>query len=499
LLSVDPAKFKTPAYQHQIEGVEFLVNRPYAALFDQPGVGKSKQVVDAACLLFIEQEISGVVVVCPAGAKRVWTNLRIGEVAKHVWVDSVMNEWDSSSDEIRTKVGKLTWTVVSYECLRVANNVTRLMKALKGRQVLIVADESIKIKGHKSQQTVGALRLRQACNRAYILNGTPTGGNPLDLYCQMEFLSPQILRCDSFYQFRNRHAIIQQARTKAGKKYPTIIGYTRLEVLKNQIKPYAIRRLRKNCLDLPQKIYYIREVPFTESSWAQYKEMRDRMIVELSGPDVVVARQAIVKNIRLRQLTSGFIGGLESTGGEAVTSSEKMDFVLDQIDDLIEQEINPAIIIWVYFTFESEQYYARLKDKYPTVRIRGGIKQEERNFAEEAFNADSGDMTSGRPVILLGQPQAGGLGLTLTRSHHVFYSSQDYNLVTRIQSEDRVDRPGQLASPNIYDVLVTGPQGQRTIDHVIYKALKTKDDMATWTAADWVRAIGDESPEEFLF
>ena len=492
---VNPSKFKTKSFQHQVDGVQFLVDRKYGGLLDDMGTGKSKTLVDAACILYESGEITDVVVACPAGVKTVWSNLRVGEIAKHCWVNSVINEWDSQSTGIIRKEGKLTWTIVSYECLRKDGNVKRLIKALQGQKVMLICDESIRLKGHKSQQTVGTLLLRRrACERAYIANGTPIGNSPLDLYCQMEVLSPNILRCDSFYQFRNRHAVMVSAVTKQGKKYGTIAGYQRLDILKQQIKPHVIRRLKKDCLDLPPKIYCQREVPFTEASWRRYCEMRDQSIILLQDKDAVAARQAIVKLIRLRQLTCGFVSGTDS--GEIVTTSaEKMQAILEWVEEVVEQEPTGAIIIWSFFRYEQQQYFNELKSRgYHVVRVHGGQNKGERESAVESFNVDSRYLDPDKPIILLGNQQAGGLGLNLTRSHNVAYSSNDYNLVNRQQSEDRVDRYGQTSSPNITDFLVTGPKGQRTIDHIIFAALKKKEDLANYTTSDWVQRLKDEEP-----
>ncbi len=493
MLEIDPANFKTPAFKHQLEGIRFLLDNVCAGILDEMGSGKSKQLVDTACILFNAAEITDVVIACPAGVKTVWMNLRIGEVAKHAWVNGVMNEWDSSSTTIIRKPGKLTWTVVSFECLRKKQNVTRLIKALRGQKVMMIADESIRLKGHKSQQTEGATRLRYAAaQRAYIANGTPIGSSPLDLYCQMQFLSPHILRCDSFYQFRNRHAVTSRSKTKDGKSYPTIIGYQMLDVLKRQIKPYVIRRLKKHCLDLPPKIYHLREVQFTNESWTRYKEMRDQMIIFLQNDDPVVARQAIVKLIRLRQLTCGFVGGTES-GRVAETSREKCDAIIDWVEDCAEQNPQAAIIVWSFFRFEQERYYRELTaKKYKVFRVYGGQDQEERERAVEAFDINRAAAVTDEPIILLGNQQSGGIGLNLTRSHQVAYSSNDYNPINRQQSEDRVDRAGQVTSPNIFDFVVTGPQGQRTIDHLILKSLKEKKDLSDWTCNEWVRELQNE-------
>jgi hypothetical protein len=41
-------------------------------------------------------------------------------------------------------------------------------------------------------------------------------------------------------------------------------------------------------------------------------------------------------------------------------------------------------------------------------------------------------------------------------------------------------------------VIATGPQGQRTVDHLIMKALREKADVANWTASAWIRALREE-------
>jgi hypothetical protein len=45
-------------------------------------------------------------------------------------------------------------------------------------------------------------------------------------------------------------------------------------------------------------------------------------------------------------------------------------------------------------------------------------------------------------LAFIGQPGAAGMGLTLTASPTIFYFSNDFNFESRIQSEDRIHRPG---------------------------------------------------------
>jgi hypothetical protein len=70
--------------------------------------------------------------------------------------------------------------------------------------------------------------------------------------------------------------------------------------------------------------------------------------------------------------------------------------------------------------------------------------------------------------------------------------SNDFSLFTRQQSEDRTHRPGQHHPAAYHDIVAEGPRGQKTVDHVVLKALREKLDIATWTSAAWVRALREE-------
>lgn len=487
---LDTSKFKLPPFKHQVEGVEFLLTRPYAALFDEPGAGKSYQIVNLACLLYEAGEIDTVVVACPAGVKSVWASLHFGEVQKHCYLPATLGTFDGQHQTLHPSFDRLYWVVVSYEFLRDKGHVKKLIAGLHDHRlkVMLVCDESIRLKSWNAQQTSGVLMLRKHCKRAYILNGTPIGNSPLDLYSQMEVLDPKILGAKNFFQFKHRHAQF------GGYLNKQIVGYHGLEQLQNQIKPYALRRLKKDCLDLPDKIFTQVEVPLDEKHWATYKQMRDQMIVWLGDENPAIARQAITKIIRLAQITSGFL----PDEAEVVhwMGDEKRRWLETWAEDRIAEDPNCAIIVWSRFTDELNANYEHFRKKYQSVRIQGGQSVKVRDHATATFMGD-GDGHKQGPVFLFGQPQAGGLGLTLTRSHLVVFMSNDYNYVTRVQAVDRTHRPGQQDHPVYVDVLATGPQGQRAIDHTIFKALGKKDDLAMWTSNAWRTALEDERDSPF--
>jgi SNF2 family DNA or RNA helicase len=96
------------------------------------------------------------------------------------------------------------------------------------------------------------------------------------------------------------------------------------------------------------------------------------------------------------------------------------------------------------------------------------------------------------PVVVIGTPASGAMGLNLTAAHTVVYISNDFSLKTRLQSEDRVHRPGQMFPTSYFDIIATGPAGQKTIDHTVVKSLKAKLELATFTTSAWIQVLMEE-------
>jgi hypothetical protein len=82
--------------------------------------------------------------------------------------------------------------------------------------------------------------------------------------------------------------------------------------------------------------------------------------------------------------------------------------------------------------------------------------------------------------------------LNLTAAHTMIYLSYDHSLEKFLQGNDRVHRPGQVHPVSYYDIIATGPKGQKTIDHHIIQSRYNKDSLATWTVSAWQRALSEE-------
>jgi SNF2 family DNA or RNA helicase len=519
LIELNWSKCALQPFAHQRAGVRALVTRPYFALLDEPGAGKTKQVIDPACFLYEADCIDAVLVICPASVRAVWAG-EFGEIDKHAFVPSAISEFHTRTPQINSAPGVLNWYVTNYEFIRMPNRLESLIKQLAGQRVMVVLDESIRIKSPKAASTKAVLKIAKLAlaARRVILNGTPIGNNPLDLWAQFEFLDPAILGVKNYTHMKARYAVMGGYRV--GGRPVQVIGWQRLEDLQQRIAPHCLRRLKVDCLDLPDKTYTVREKALDEPNWRLYRQMRDECVAWLDQQTASVAPQTIVRIMRLAQITAGFIGGLDASSGVLADSvadglgvdrvqfgvrgqdvdtprslapreigREKLDVFLELLEEMLAEDPALHLLVWCRFRAELDRLARVIGEKFSGVfvnRIQGGQKEDDRRAAVNRFQE-----RRPQPYVLLGNPQAGGLGLTLTAAHRVVYMSNDYNLVTRLQSEDRVHRPGQVNRVLYTDIVACGPDGQRTIDHVVLNALRKKQDLASWTTDAWRRELSE--------
>lgn len=522
---IEVPKSKMTPFHHQLVGIEKLIVTPYLLLGDEMGIGKTKQVIDAAQVMFELGLLDRVLVICPAAVRAVWFDEELGELKKHLWdgLPASVNEYHAKPRRwVNTdKVGrKLAWLITNYDYIRSKARLEQILPYCN-QKTLLVLDESSCVKNHAAQQTKACLQIRRACGRVVLLNGTPVSNSPGDMYSQANILNPNILGCKSYFHFVSKYGI------RGGWQNKQIIKWTNIEDLQLRLKPFVLRRLKEDCLDLPAKLPSVTlTATLTPEVWNVYKDMKDEMVAWLSDQTVSVAAQAIVKTIRLAQVTSGFLGGVQTQtlvdfdapeiesrpawlpGLEAIPDTvksksepilqteikeigrEKLDVFLDWYKQCLGENPDLKVLVWCRFRAELYRLVKELEEKGGILvgAIVGGQKRGEREAALRLL--DPRTMPKG-PAVVVGTPASGSMGLNLTGAHTVVYMSNDYSMKTRLQSEDRVHRPGQLYPVSYYDIIAVGPNGQKTIDHTVIKALRNKVDLATFTTSAWLAELRD--------
>ena len=482
-----PFKYKTKPYKHQEEALFKSFARDNYAYFMEMGCGKSKVLIDNITWLYENKHIDTAIIIAPKGVYMNWKN---SEIPSHLPDDvpHKMYIWKSNANKsekiileegVRSRV-ILRILLVNVEAFATAKVKKYLQAFIHRSNFLLAVDESTTIKNIKAKRTKEILKLGQSAKYKRILTGSPITQSPMDLYSQCYFLDKDLLGFDSYWSFQGRYAIIRQTRI-GNHSFQQIVGFRNLSELTDKLHRFSYRVTKEQALDLPEKIYTTREVNLTSDQIKHYNSMKDSAVALLDGGDMVTAPEVMTRLLRLQQLLCGY---LVTDDGETVEiANHRIDAMLDTIE-----EMDGKVIIWSRFRHDIKKIRKALEKDYGSgtvVTYYGDTSQEDRDKAIDRFQNDEGTR------FFVGNAQTAGRGLTLTAATNVIYYSNDFNLETRIQSEDRCHRIGQKNNVLYVDLVVPD-----SIDIHIVKVLQSKITLAGRTLGEEARKWLKVSPKK---
>jgi len=474
--------FFTKPYPHQEQVFHQTKEQPVFAFTWEMGLGKTKIALDTLAYLYGTGRIEKALVITLNGVHRNWVNK---EIPTHL-----NPELKYKAKYWRSSAGMKDFVDhAKHEGLFIATINVEALSTKKGEEFLsafvddkcaVIVDESHAFKNPKAQRTKTLLKLASRVRIKRIMTGTPVTKSPLDIYCQYYFLDKNILKEPSYYGFRNKYALLRALPSNPRVKIEC--GYRNLEELKRLTAPYTSRLTKEQCLDLPKKIYRRQSFLMTEEQEKIYKAVAKRIVLELSSKDGVAStispQLAIVRMLRLHQISCGFVVSEGADGKreeQYLFTPEKNPRIMALLDIL--EQVEGRVIIWTTYTNSLREIVSLLASMYGEKSVAGysgETPQEKRMDIVTRFQ----DANSGLRFFV-GQPKAGGTGITLTAASHVVYYSNDYDLVTRLQSEDRAHRIGQEKPVVYHDI-----ECLDTIDSVIVDALVSKREIASVITGD---------------
>ena len=277
---------------------------------------------------------------------------------------------------------------------------------------------------------------------------------------------------DSYYAFQGRYAVINR-RTMGAHSFQQIVGFKNLDELTERIDRYSFRVLKKDCLDLPDKIYTVRYVGLTDEQAKMYKSIQETAIVMLESGDLVTAPAVITQLLRLQQVMSGH---LKTDDGDTIYFPSRR---VDALKEILEEHAG-KVIIWSRFRYDIIQITKVLAETYGEESVAsyyGDTTDNARNDIVKQFQSPDSKLR-----FFVGNPATAGYGLTLTEADLVVYYANDFNLETRIQSEDRAHRIGQKNNVTYIDLITEG-----SIDEKIVKSLRDKIDIGAQVLGEQAR------------
>ena len=472
-------KFKTKPYAHQLKALEMSWNKEVFAYFMEMGTGKSKVLLDNIAMLYDRGKINGALIVAPKGVYKNWHDSEIPEhLPEHIdrnvvlWKSLVTRQQKLKCDSLFDHdFTKLQILLMNVEALSTKKGLNFTRQFLNVKRALFVVDESTTIKNPGAKRTKNIIQLSKLGKYRRILTGSPVTKSPLDLYTQCHFLDPFLLDHNSYYSFRSRYALMRTANFN-GRSVQIVVGYHNLAELSKKLEPFSYRVLKDDCLDLPPKTYMKRVIQLSPEQKKVYQQMKTSALAILNGK-MVTTMNVITQLMRLQQITCGHFkaddGSIQNIKNNRIT--ELMDVL---------EEVEGKAIIWAHWRHDIDTIVESIEEQYPgsVVTYYGDTSTEDRQKAIKKIQDPESKVR-----FLVGTPQTGGYGITLTGASTMIYYSNGYDLEKRQQSEARIDRIGQKKPMTYIDIIA-----EDTVDEKIVKSLRKKVNIATEIMGEKLKA-----------
>jgi len=454
---------KTKPFDHQALAWNISHNLKEFGIFFEQGCGKTKVIIDTARYLFDVNEIDTLIVIAPNGVHDNWID---DELSTHMHGSYAAMAWRSqfkkSKKELWNKLKQvkdiLKVFAFNIETFTSEKNRKELFDILSNNKCMLVIDESQKIKNPSAKRTKFLVKVGELARYKRILTGTPITRGAEDFYSQLKFLNPNIIGISSYSGFKNRYCVM------GGFEFRQIIGYNNLEELQKKIQNHSMRVLKKDCLDLPEKLYQFAPFDLTDEQLKMIKQIKDEGVAELkdlSGNNrAVILEYVISRLMKIQQVSRGYYYDTENNNVIEIVPFDKNP-AIKKLKELL-AGIEGKVIIWTWFKQDVKLVTKALPpDSY--LLYDGSIDQETKRENKKLFQHGKDHK------YMIINPKSGATGLTLTAAEHNIYFTDSYDLELRLQGEDRTHRIGTVNNVNYINLVAN-----KTNDKKIINALRKK-------------------------
>ena len=478
-------------YLHQRIALDFTLSHDHAGLFLEMGLGKTRVALHAAHARCAEGA-GHLLVICPKTVMSTWRD----EASKWLkWGDDegenvflVRGTKRQKERVLDTVIAfmRVEWSDVEGGWLpaMVVTNYETLLDAVlvrwlaRQRWSLVVFDESTYLKGHMSTRSKTAWRAFRDCPHKMILTGEPITQGPEDLFSQMRVLNERVLGT-KVANFRDRYCVLQGLNYGQGR-FDAVVGYKNLNDLARKVYSTCVQFHARECLDLPEKTYEVRDIAMTLPQQRAYRQFSEEFVAWI-GEREIIAEGILPRIAKLQQVTSGFV--YDRNGATLrLESSPKIEALIELARELIARR---KVIAWCWFTAEvdwaTEALIKELGEGAVTW-VDGRVTDADRD-ARLALFSMSPDVR-----VLVAQVATLGFGVNLQAASAAVYVTNPWSYERRTQSEARIHRIGQKENCLYVDLICPD-----TVDVSVLDALRRKANLGEQiTSKQWERFVRGE-------
>lgn len=419
------AKDGKKLYQHQEDGIKFLLSRNGCILADDMGLGKSIQSIIAA----LESGAKKILIVCPSATKINW--------------EREINVFCDDTTIIDGKKWKdARFVIINFDILKNFHSLGKATKPKEGEEAevlnrqlaeagfdLCIIDEAHYLKNNESirGKIMVELSVKYQIPRTWLLTGTPVANRPMDFFNLLKIIKAPIAENWKHYALRycDARQFFKTLNNGIRKQIWLTDGASNLDELASKTKNIILRRLKTEVLDMPDKVitpmhYQLdkKGVKQYEYLWEEYLEKRRK-----EGKSTNLEKD-LVELILLRQFIA----------------QQAIEYTIEMAENAI--EMGRKVIIFTSFTEELETIANHFGKK--AVKHNGPMSSIQKQKSVDAFQNND------KVKVFVGNIKSAGVGITLTQGTVVIFNSFDWVPGNNEQAEDRAFRIGQKNDVNVY-------------------------------------------------
>ena len=417
-------------YNHQIEGIPILQEKPRHILADDMGLGKTCTVIRA--MFTLKNIPQRIIVVCPKTLIDNWVNELIMWSGKPLKITVLKR-----SNLFKIMKDQPDVLICSYESLRI----------LEGLQVMypadcMIMDECHKIKNRNTYawKIIKEFSKTYSKMRMYFLSATPNVNIGTDVWSYLNIICPTMF--SSYHEFIQEFFDVKKVeRNGVYINKPIGLKKYKKEDFQGILGHFMTRRTKEECLDLPEKSFITIPLNMTKRQRELYTELESSFSISLNDldPDDFLAVSGVLAQItRSKQLCVS--PDLVIPGIDSLDDSPKAEMVKELISNT-----NDKVVVFSQFAMFADRMHKYYSSKHiPCAKLTGSMTQEQRSENVRKFkeNPDC--------KMIFISTKAGGYGLNLVEANTVIMVDSLWNPAANNQAIDRTHRIGQTKNVTIY-------------------------------------------------
>ncbi|QGZ91041.1 DEAD/DEAH box helicase [Microcystis aeruginosa] len=475
-----PREFRGELRPYQLKGVSWLAFLEKwglgACLADDMGLGKTPQLI--AFLLALKEEdmlVNPVLVVAPTSVVNNWEH-ELRKFAPTLAVFVHHGEKRLKGPAFAQEVKNKSVVITSYPL------IYRDLSTLEAVQWQgLVLDEAQNIKNSASKQSQAVRKIPAGFRIA--LTGTPVENRLTELWSILDFLNPNFLGTQAFFQRRFALPIEKYGDQES------------LHNLRSLVRPFILRRLKTDKTiieDLPEKQEMNVLCGLSKEQGQLYQQLVETTLQKIEETQGIQRHGLILTLLmQLKQICNHPAHFLKENSLETSQRSGKLLRLEAMVEEVIAE--GDRALIFTQFAEWGKLLQTHLHQKLAEeiLFLSGSTKTKDRVEMIERFQNDPQG-----PKIFILSLKAGGTGLNLTRANHVFHIDRWWNPAVENQATDRAFRIGQKRNVQVHKFICTG-----TLEERINEMIESKKQLAEQTVdagENWLTELDTDRLRDLL-